>query len=86
MAGKRKVEIFTAGCICCQDAVNLVTRIACDSCHIEIRDMRQDSTIQRARELGVRCVPSMAIDGVLAPCCAGGIDEQALRSAGIGSC
>lgn len=86
MAKKRKVEIFTAGCVCCEEAVELVKNIACDSCELEVLDMRQDSTVQRARELGVSRVPSVAIDGMLAECCKGGISEQTLRAAGVGSC
>lgn len=86
MADKRKVEIFTAGCVCCQEAVDLVKKIACDSCDVEILDMQQASTVQRARELGVARVPSVAIDGLLAECCKGGINEQTLRAAGVGSC
>jgi hypothetical protein len=40
---------------------------------------------QRAKTLGVRSVPAVAIDGRLADCCAGrGIDEASLRAAGLG--
>jgi hypothetical protein len=40
---------------------------------------------KRAKMLGVRSVPAVAIDGKLADCCAGrGIDEQVLRAAGLG--
>lgn len=86
MADKRKVEVFTAGCVCCDNAVALVKKIACDSCDVQVLDMHQDSTVHRARELGVRRVPSVAINGVLAECCQRGIDEQTLRAAGVGSC
>jgi hypothetical protein len=40
---------------------------------------------KRARELGIKRVPSVVIDGALAECCAAGIDEQSLRRAGLGS-
>jgi len=48
--------------------------------------MRSDAEVaDRARNLGVRCVPAVAIDGVLAECCGGrGPDEAALRAAGLG--
>ncbi len=85
MGQKRKVEIFTAGCGCCDEAVALVKSIACPSCEIAVLDMKQESTAKRARELGIKRVPSVVIDGALADCCAGGINEQTLRSAGIGS-
>lgn len=85
MSHKRNVEIFTAGCGCCDDAVALVKSIACPSCEITVLDMKEESTAKRARELGIERVPSVVIDGTLADCCAGGIDEQMLRNAGIGS-
>ncbi len=85
MNQKRKVEIFTAGCGCCDEAVALVKSIACQSCEITVHDMKQESIAKRAEELGVKQVPSVVIDGTLAECCVGRINEQALRSAGIGS-
>lgn len=85
MTQKRKVEIFTAGCSCCDETVALVQSLACPSCEIKVLDMKQESTAKRARELGIKRVPSVVIDGTLADCCAGGINEQTLRSAGIGS-
>ncbi len=85
MNQKRNVEVFTAGCICCDEAVALVKRIACPSCEVTIHDMKQESGAKRAKELGVKRVPTMAVDGKLAGCCVGGVDEQSLRAAGIGS-
>jgi hypothetical protein len=85
MSQKRNVEIFTAGCSCCDEAVALVKSIACPSCEITVHDIKQESTAKRAGELGIKRVPSVVIDGVLADCCAAGISEQTLRSAGIGS-
>jgi hypothetical protein len=39
----------------------------------------------RARTLGIRSVPAVAIDGKLAGCCAGrGPDEATLRAGGLG--
>lgn len=84
MSYKRNVEIFTAGCGCCDDAVALVKSIACPSCDITVLDMKEESTARRARELGIKRVPSVVIDGMLADCCAGGIDENTLSSTGIG--
>jgi len=85
MGQKRKVEIFTAGCGCCDEAVALVKSIACPSCEITVLDMKLESTAKRAGELGIKRVPSVVVDGVLADCCVGGINEQTMRSAGIGS-
>lgn len=85
MNGKRKVEVFSAGCPACQTAIELLKRLACSSCEVEILDMNDLGVAKRARDLGVRSVPAVVVDGQLASCCAGaGIEEQALRNAGLG--
>ncbi len=86
MTAKRRVEVFSAGCEVCEAAVALVKSIACESCQIEVLDMNDPGVAEKARELGVRSVPAVAIDGTLAECCAGGgVDEAALRALGLGS-
>lgn len=86
MPKKRKVEIFSAGCPACAEAVDLVQKVACPSCEIEILDMNEPDIAQRARGLGVRSVPAVAVDGRLICCRRGaGIDEAALKAAGIGA-
>jgi glutaredoxin 3 len=82
---KRKVEIFTAGCPCCDETVQMVRGIACPSCDVQVLEMKDAEVARRAKELGVRSVPAVAVDGQLAGCCAGrGPTEAALRAAGIG--
>jgi glutaredoxin 3 len=86
MAGKRRVEVSSAGCALCEEAIATVRRIACSSCEVEALDMRDPAVAARAKSLGIRTVPAIAIDGRLAPCCTGaGPDEAALRAAGIGT-
>ena len=47
--------------------------------------MKDSEAAARAKELGIRSIPAVAIDGKLADCCAGrGPDEAALRAAGLG--
>lgn len=85
MATKRKVEVFTAGCPICDETVQLVQRIACDSCEVEVLNLSDEQAAKRAKVLGIRSVPAVAIDGELARCCVGnGVREEALLSAGIG--
>lgn len=85
MNNKRKIEIFSAGCSCCNKSVELVEEIACPSCEIEVLDMRQEDAAKKAEEYGVKSVPAIAVNGKLASCCAGrGVDEDALRAAGVG--
>ncbi len=83
---KRKTEVFSAGCPVCDEAVSLVTRIACPSCEVEILDMLDGAIAARAKQYGVRAVPAVVVDGKLADCCAGtGVDEASLRAAGVGA-
>ena len=85
MTVKRKVEVFSAGCPVCEDVIALVQRLACPSCGVEVLNMNDIEVVKRAKALGVRSVPAVAIDGQLAGCCVGhGVDEQAMRTAGLG--
>jgi glutaredoxin 3 len=85
MVEKRKIEVFSAGCPACADTIALVNRVACPSCEVSILDMKQAGVAKRARDLGIRSVPAVVIDGKLAGCCAGrGPDEATLRAAGLG--
>ena len=82
----RKIEVFTAGCSLCDDAVQLVQDLACSSCSVEVLDMKDEAAQQKAREYGVTRVPAVAVNGTLADCCASGaIDGDTLRALGVGS-
>ena len=85
MTATRTIEIFSAGCPVCEETVQLVNRVACPSCDVSVLDMRDAQVAARAKELGIRSVPAVLIDGVLADCCSGrGPDEATLRAAGLG--
>jgi glutaredoxin len=85
MPAQRQVEVFSAGCPVCEDTIGLINEIACPSCNVIVLDMNDPKVATRAKELGVRSVPAIAIDGKLAECCAGrGPDEATLRAAGLG--
>lgn len=85
MNNKRKVEIFSAGCGVCDETVQMVKEIACESCEIEVLDMQRETVAKRAEEYGIKTVPSVVIDGKVASCCANqGIDEDTLRAEGLG--
>jgi glutaredoxin 3 len=82
---KRKIEVFSARCAACEDAIALIKRVACESCDVTIHDMRQKDVAARAKQLGVRSVPAVVIDGKLADCCSTrGPQEQVLRAEGLG--
>ncbi len=85
MSAKRKIEVFSAGCPVCEETIELVNRMACPSCEVSVLDINQPEVAKRAKGLGARSVPAVAIDGKLANCCAGrGPDEATLRAAGLG--
>lgn len=85
MTTKRKIEVFSAGCPVCKDAVKLVNEIACESCEVSVLDMKTPETAERAKAVGIRSVPAVVIDGKLADCCSGhGVDEATLQAAGLG--
>ena len=85
MADLRTVEVFTAGCPLCENVVELVQDLACDSCRVQVVSLRDDDGQRRAKAVGVQSVPAVAVNGTLASCCEGrGVDEEALRAAGIG--
>ena len=86
MTETRKIEVFSAGCPVCNDAVALVRSLACPSCEVNVLDMHDPAVAGRALDLGIRSVPAVVIDGKLADCCAGhGPDESVLRAAGLGT-
>lgn len=85
MAKTRKIEVFSAGCSVCEETISLINRIACPSCEVEILIMHRSDVAKKAKQYGVRSVPAVVIDGVLAGCCEGrGPDEVTLRAAGLG--
>lgn len=85
MAAKRKVEVFTAGCLVCEEALDLINRVACSSCDVEVFDMRNAQAAAKAKIYGIHRVPSVVVNGKLLDCCAAGpVDEAALREAGVG--
>ena len=85
MANKRKVEVFSAGCAVCDEVIDAVKREAGSSSEVIVHDMKNIRVARRARELGIRSVPAVVIDGKLASCCAGrGVDIQVLKNAGLG--
>jgi glutaredoxin 3 len=82
---KRKVEVFSAGCGCCDEVVALVKNLACPSCDIVVLDIKEPEVFDRAKTLGIRSVPAVVIDGKLAACCTDrGPHADPLKAAGLG--
>ena len=86
MDNKRQIEVFSAGCSACEEAIDLIKAIACPSCEVHILDMHDPNAAARARSYGIKRVPSVVIDGKLADCCQSqGVDEATLRRLGVGT-
>lgn len=88
--GKRQVEVFTAGCPLCDEAVKLVQSLACPNCEVTVYDFREGCATNecrtKAKEYGIQRVPAVVIDGKLADCCrVGPVSAEALRAAGLGT-
>jgi len=85
MNKKRKIEIFSAGCPVCQEAIATIKDNACAACDVTILDMNDPAVSGRAKHIGIKSLPAVVIDGKLADCCAGsGPDIAALKAAGLG--
>jgi len=79
---KHKIDIFSAGCKTCKDAIEVVKKLAGSEHDVQVHDMHQHEVASKATNHGIRSVPAVVIDGKLAGCCAGrGVDEQVLREA-----
>lgn len=82
---KRQVEVFTAGCPACDETVQMVQGIVCESCEVTVLDMNDATVAERAKEIGVSRVPAVVVNGQLAGCCTNaGPNAQTLRGTGIG--
>jgi hypothetical protein len=71
MSARRKIEVFSAGCPACEETIQMVNQVACPSCEVTVLDMKDKKVAARARDLGIRLVLAVVIDGKLADCCAG---------------
>lgn len=88
---KRRVEVFTAGCPVCDDAVKFVKELACESCEVTYYNLNEAcesaECLEKIKVYGITRVPSVVVDGVLAECCKGGaVTAEGLRAAGLGEC
>ena len=47
MTEKRKIEILSAGCAVCEDAISMVREMACPSCEVTVLDMKEPAVAER---------------------------------------
>ena len=82
----RMVEVFTAGCPACDEAVELVRELLCESCDLQGVDMKTAAGQAKARQYGIKRLPTVVVNGRIADCChQGSIDAGTLRNLGLGS-
>ena len=81
MPQQRWIEVFSIGCPLCKDAIDLVEPLSGNPDQVIVHDMNTPAVIAEAYRLGIRSVPTILIDGQIAECCAGGVNEAGLRAA-----
>jgi hypothetical protein len=82
---KRTVEVFTAGCPVCDEAVEAVRGIVCESCDLQVHDTKTKPAQAKARQYGIKRVPGVVVNGQLAECCQqGAVDVKTLQRLGVG--
>jgi hypothetical protein len=66
MAGKRKIEVFTAGCSICGDTLRVV-KDAVSSCGCGVIERRctPKQTCEEGKTYGVRAMPTVVVDGTI---------------------
>jgi glutaredoxin 3 len=82
---RRTVEVFTAGCSVCNEALEVVRSAVCDSCDLQVHDMRTEPAQAKAGQYGVKHVPAVVVNGHLADCCQqSAVDIATLRRLRVG--
>ena len=86
---KKRVEVFTAGCLVCDGIIDLVKSLICPSCELKLYDLREGCATNECREkaarYGIMALPAVLVNGTPLDCCRRGpIDAAVLRVAGVG--
>ena len=64
MKGKRKIEVFSAGCQLCDETMKLVKEaVATCGCEVIERRCSDKELCAEAKQYGVRAMPSVVVDG-----------------------
>lgn len=53
MSTKRNIEIFSAGCLACEETIRLINRVTCPSCEVIVLDINDPNVASRAKIEGV---------------------------------
>ena len=77
----KTIEVFTAGCAICKETMEMVWKVAGRDHEIHVHYMRDEAVASRAKQLGIRSLPAVIVNGKLAGCSRRGLDEHVLREA-----
>lgn len=81
-----KIEVFTAGCPLCEEALKTVRETACPNCEVTVYNLNDGQGKAEAERYGVTRVPTVVVNGKIAGCCEGsGVNADDLRAAGVGA-
>ena len=60
-----KIEIFSAGCPLCEEAIEYIKGKVCESCEVTVQDLYDPLIAKRARKYGVKRAPAVVVNGTL---------------------
>ena len=83
---KRKIEVFVSMCQICFDAIDLVNDLAGPDDEVTILDVEKSLVADRSKELDIRSIPCVMVDGEVPDCCLKGFpyEWEPLKAAGLG--
>ena len=90
MTPKRRVEVFTAGCPVCDEAIKKVRDLACESCEVIVYNLNEPcesgECLEKVKRYRINRIPAVVVDGRLVECCrVGSITMEGLKASGIGA-
>ena len=83
---RRQIEVFVSMCPICFDAIDLINRLAGPDDEVSVLDMERSVVADRAKELDIRSIPCVVIDGEIPDCCQKGFpyEWEPLKASGLG--
>ncbi len=65
----KEIEVFTAGCYICSETLEIIKEAKCEECTVTERNINEAcecGCIEKAKEYGIRTIPTIVIDGKIA--------------------
>ncbi len=81
-----KIEVFTAGCPLCEEAVIAAREGACPNCEVLVYDLHDDGIAEKAHAYGIDRLPTVVVNGEIVGCCSQGKpDAESIRATRLAS-